>query len=59
MVVCICQNFALLEATVLLATTIKNFDLKLADKSVVTDGFIVPVRPKGGLNMFVSKRSEQ
>lgn len=48
----------MLEATVLLATTVKYFDLAMpSDEPVEIDRFIIPVRPKGGLGMIVTPRA--
>jgi len=54
---CIGNNFAMMEATLLLATIWKKFDLSLVPGHVVAPQPTITLRPRGGLPMSVSEVS--
>jgi cytochrome P450 len=54
---CIGSAFALQEATLVLATIIKNFDLQLAPAKKVWPLLCVTLRPEGGLPMKISRKA--
>jgi cytochrome P450 len=53
---CIGSSFALQEATIVLATIVKYFNLEMAPGHLVTPLLRVTLRPAGGLPMKVSRR---
>lgn len=53
---CIGSAFALQEASIVLATIIRDFDLELAERHSVWPVQKVTLRPRGGLPMFIKKR---
>ena len=58
---CIGQNLAMLEAKIVLAALLREFDLRLPDGQPPpeTDSFIIPVRPHARLNLVVSRRAQR
>jgi cytochrome P450 len=54
--ICIGSAFALQEATLALATIMKNFRLELAPGHEVWPVQRVTLRPRGGLPMVISRR---
>jgi cytochrome P450 len=57
--ICIGNNFALMEATLLLATIAQRFRLKLAPGAVVTPLPTMTLRPAHGVKVVVSSRQPQ
>ncbi|ANE48346.1 hypothetical protein SY83_21000 [Paenibacillus swuensis] len=56
--VCIGNHFAMLEATLILATIAQRYEFRyLEEDQQVKPEFIITLRPKGGLNMTVHSRS--
>lgn len=56
--VCLGASFALLEATIVLATIARHFDLRVAPGFNVAPLLRVTLRPRGGLPMIVRRRVE-
>jgi cytochrome P450 len=56
--VCLGASFALLEATIVLATIARHFDLGVAPRFDVAPLLRVTLRPRGGLPMIVRRRTE-
>jgi cytochrome P450 len=54
--VCIGAGFAMMEATLLLATIAQRYRFTLAPEAVVTPFFSITLRPKNGLPMQVHRR---
>jgi cytochrome P450 len=54
--VCIGSTFALQEATIVLATIVKNFDFEMKPGHVVRPVLRVTLRPAGGLPMKITSR---
>jgi cytochrome P450 len=55
--VCVGAGFAMMEATLLLATIAQRFSFSLPLHSKVTPFFSITLRPKNGLNMRLRRRS--
>lgn len=55
--VCVGAGFAMMEATLLLATIAQRFSFSLATNSRVTPFFSITLRPKDGLTMRIHRRA--
>jgi cytochrome P450 len=55
--VCIGNSFALMEATLALATLARRLRLRLADGRIPTPEPLVTLRPRGGMRMIVERRA--
>jgi cytochrome P450 len=55
--VCVGAGFAMMEATLLLATIAQRYSFSLAPHTKVTPFFSITLRPKGGLAMRLSRHS--
>ncbi|MCA9981824.1 MAG: cytochrome P450, partial [Anaerolineales bacterium] len=54
--VCIGNSFAMMEATLILATLVQSFDFALVPGQTIEPNAQVTVSPKYGLQMYISRR---
>jgi cytochrome P450 len=57
--VCVGAGFAMMEATLLLATIAQRYSFSLTPKFVVTPFFSITLRPKNGLKMYLRHRAPE